>query len=268
MLEIEFGQYSDPGKVRTNNEDMAGWFEPRSKHEARSRGYLFAVADGVGGADNGEVAASAALEVVLREFAESQEGTLLRALMPRLLQSANAAVHDYRLQPQYRSSGMATTLVACALRYNQAVISHLGDSRMYVLQGGKLRQITHDHTLASQRRMLGLLPPADSADGSARNALTRCLGPEMFVKPETNCIDLLSGDVLLLCTDGLHKEMPEEEIVHILTQPEKDAETLARELVASSVQRDGTDNTTAQVIRVQSVEFAATYRGHEVPISR
>lgn len=267
MLEIVFGEASDLGKVRTNNEDATGCHIPVSKHEVRSRGYLFAVADGVGGADLGEVAAATAVQVVTREFAESQDGTLLRALMPRLVQSANAAVHDCRLQPEYRGTGMATTLVTCALRYNQAVVSHLGDSRCYLLRHGELRQITRDHSLANQRRMLGLLRSADSGDPTNRHALTKCLGPEMFVKPETNVFDLVPGDIVMLCTDGLHNALTEREAIGLLSQPGKDAETLARELVAFAVDKDGDDNTTAQVIRIESVESATTYRGREFPVS-
>ena len=266
MLQIVFGQASDPGKVRSNNEDATGCFIPGSKHEARSRGYLFAVADGVGGSDRGEVAAATAIDVVTHEFAGCQEGTLLAGLLPRLLQHANAAVHDCRMQPEYRGTGMATTLVACALRYNEAVVSHLGDSRCYLVRNGKLRQITRDHK-AGGRRMLGLLATGDGADPAMQHALTKCLGPEMFVKPDTTSVTLVAGDVLVLCTDGLHDEMPEEEIVEIVSQKSKHADAIANELVGRAVERDGRDNTTAQVIQIRAVESAATYRGRQYPVS-
>ena len=94
MLDVQYGQASDPGKVRTNNEDAMGFFIPASRHEARSHGFLFAVADGVGGLDLGEVASATAVSVVTQEFEKAQEGTMLMGLMPRLVQHANAAVHD------------------------------------------------------------------------------------------------------------------------------------------------------------------------------
>lgn len=266
MLQIVFGQASNPGKIRTNNEDATGCFIPGSKHEARSRGYLFAVADGVGGSDRGEVASAMAIGVVTREFGQCQEGTLLTGLLPRLLQHANAAVHDCRLQPEYRGSGMATTLVACALRYNEAVISHLGDSRCYLVRNGELRHLTRDHRLAG-RRMLGMLSTTDGADSSMQHALTRCIGPQMFVKPDTTSAMLVAGDVLILCTDGLHDEMPEKEIIEIVSQHGKHADTLADELVERAVAYDGRDNTTAQVIQIRSVEMAASYRGRQYPVS-
>src|SRR5690242_20515425 len=125
-MDVQYGQASDPGKIRTNNEDAMGCFIPASRHEARSHGFLFAVADGVGGMDLGEVASAIAISTVTKEFAQAQEGSLLTGLIPRLVQHANAAVHDCRMAPEYRGKNMATTLVTCALRHNQAVVSHVG----------------------------------------------------------------------------------------------------------------------------------------------
>jgi len=142
MLEVQFGQASDFGKVRTNNEDAMGSFIPASRKQARTHGYLFAVADGVGGMDLGEIASATAVSVVAKEFAKAQAGAMLTSLLPRLIQQANAAVHDCTLAPEYRGKRMATTLVACALRYDQAVVSHVGDSRCYLIRGGTARQIT------------------------------------------------------------------------------------------------------------------------------
>src|SRR5208337_673984 len=129
MLDIQFGQASDFGKVRTNNEDAMGSFIPSSRQQTQSHGYLFAVADGVGGMDLGEVASATALSTVIEGFSKAQAGTMLAGLLPRLIQHANAAVHDCTLAPEYRGKRMATTLVACAMRHDQAVVSHVGDSR-------------------------------------------------------------------------------------------------------------------------------------------
>lgn len=261
MLDIQFGQASDPGKVRTNNEDCMGAFIPSSRHEARSLGYLFAVADGVGGMDLGEVASATAIKVLTEEFAQAQAGTLLPGLVPRLVQHANAAVHDCRLEPQYRGQTMATTLVTCALRYDQAVVSHVGDSRCYLVRKGQARQITDDHTMVNQQRKLGLISAQDMAESDSRHVLIKSLGPEMFVSPDTTTISIQPGDTLVLCTDGLHDELPDRELASIVSQPGKDLNTIASELVARAVENDGNDNTTAQVIRVRSVEQVGMYRG-------
>lgn len=260
MLDVQFGGASDFGKVRTNNEDAMGSFVPSSRHQARSHGYLFAVADGVGGLDLGEVASSTAVSVLTREFAEAQEGTMLISLLPRLVQHANAAVHDRTLEPQFRGKKMATTLVACALRYDQAVVSHVGDSRCYLVRNGRARQITQDHTLVNEQKKMGLISDSEIKESDSRHVLIRSLGPEMFVSPDTTAITLQPADVLVLCTDGLHDEMTEHLIAEIATQ-KKSAEEIAQELVTRAVEIDGGDNTTAQVIRVRSVEQVGMYRG-------
>ena len=260
MLDVQFGQVSDFGKVRKNNEDAMGSFIPASRQQARSHGYLFAVADGVGGMDLGEVASSTAIAVMTEEFAKAQSGTMLISLLPRLIQHANAAVHDCTLAQEYRGKQMATTLVACALRYDQAIVSHVGDSRCYLVRNGKARQVTQDHTLVNEQRKMGLISTAEIADSDARHVLIRSLGPEMFVSPDTTALTLQAGDVLVLSTDGLHDEMREVTIAEIVSQ-KKSADEIARELVARAVEIDGGDNTTAQVIRVRSVEQVGMYRG-------
>jgi len=260
MLEVQFGQASDFGKVRTNNEDAMGSFIPASRHQARSHGFLFAVADGVGGYDLGEVASATAIKVLTEEFAKAQAGTMLISLLPRLVQHANAAVHDCTLAQEYRGKKMATTLVACALRYDQAIVSHVGDSRCYLVRNGKASQVTQDHTWVNEQRKMGLISASEMAGSDSRHVLIRSLGPEMFVSPDTIALTLLAGDVLVLCTDGLHDEMSNEAIAEIVTQ-KKNMDELARELVARAVEIDGGDNTTAQVIRVRAVEQVGMYRG-------
>jgi len=237
-----------------------GSFVPSSRQQAQSHGYLFAVADGVGGMDLGEVASATAMSTLIEGFGKAQAGTMLAGLLPRLIQHANAAVHDCTMAPQYRGKRMATTLVACAMRHDQAIVSHVGDSRCYLVRNGQARQITQDHTLVNEQRKVGLITAGEIATSDSRHVLLRSLGPEMFVSPDTTAISLQPGDTLILSTDGLHDEMKEEEIARIVSQ-KKTAAELARELVARAVEIDGADNTTAQVMRVRSVEQVGMYRG-------
>jgi len=260
MLDVQFGEASDFGKVRTNNEDAFGSFIPASRHQARTHGYLFAVADGVGGMDLGEVASSTAISVLTEGFAKAQPGAMLISLLPKLVQHANAAVHDRTLEREHGGRKMATTVVACALRYDQAVISHVGDSRCYLVRDNRARQVTQDHTLVNEQRKMGLISASEIAKSDSRHLLLRSLGPEMFVSADTTALTLQPGDVLILSTDGLHDEMSEAEIALIASQ-KKDAGQIARDLVARAVEIDGGDNTTAQVIRVRSVEQVGMYRG-------
>lgn len=260
MLDVVFGQATDPGKTRKNNEDSMGVFIPNSRHQARSHGYLFVVADGVGGLDLGEIASSKAVSVLVQEFEKAQGGAMLISLLPRLVQYANAAVHDCTLAPEFRGKKMATTAVACALRHDQAIVSHVGDSRCYLVRKGIAKQITQDHTWVNEQRKMGVISASDIATSESRHVLIRSLGPEMFVSPDTTAITLQPGDVLVLCSDGLHDEMPVETMASIVTQ-NKPPEEIAQELVARAVEIDGNDNTTAQVIRVRSVEQVGMYRG-------
>jgi serine/threonine protein phosphatase PrpC len=260
MLEVQFAQVTDFGKVRTNNEDAMGSFIPSSRKQARTHGYLFAVADGVGGMDLGEVASATAIKVVTEEFANAQAGTMLISLLPRLIEHANGAVHDCTLAPEYRGKKMATTLVACAIRYDQAIVSHVGDSRCYLVRNGKAKQITQDHTWVNEQRKMGIISASEMAESESRHVLIRSLGPEMFVSPDTTAVTLQAGDVLVLCSDGLHDELGEAELARIVSQ-NKNIDEIAKELVTRAVEIDGNDNTTAQVIRIRSVEQIGMYRG-------
>jgi PPM family protein phosphatase len=260
MLDAQLGQASDFGKVRTNNEDAMASFIPTSRRQGRSHGFLFAVADGVGGLDFGEVASATAVKLLAEEFPKAQSGAMLTSLLPQLVQQANAAVHDLTLAPEYRGKNIATTLVACALRHDQAVVSHVGDSRCYLVRNGYAKQITQDHTMVNEQKKMGLISAAEVAESASRHVLIRSLGPEMFVSPDTTIFTVQPADVLVLCTDGLHDEMPTHILAQIVSQ-NKNIQEIADELVARAVEIDGNDNTTAQVIRIRSVEQVGMYRG-------
>ena len=192
---------------------------------------------------------------------------MLISLLPKLVQQANAAVHDCTLSPEHNGHKMATTVVACALRYDQAVVSHVGDSRCYLVRNGQARQITQDHTLVNEQRKMGLISAGEISASDARHVLIRSLGPEMFVSPDTNALTLQPGGSVVLCTDGLHDEMGETEIAAIASQ-KKDPAQVARELVARAVEIDGGDNTSAIVIRVRSVEQVRHVPRPSLPPSR
>src|SRR6185503_3630528 len=144
---------------------------------------------------------------------------------------------------------MATTVVACALRHDQAVVSHVGDSRCYLVRNGHAKQITHDHTWVNEQRKMGLITDAEAARSESRHVLLRSLGPEMFVSPDTIALTIQPGDTIVLCSDGVHDEMPEPTLASIVSQ-NKPVEEIARELVACAVEGDGNDNTTAVVVKV------------------
>ena len=251
MLDVLHGQASDAGRVRAHNEDAATAFIPRSRQEARSRGWMFAVADGAGGRTLGEVASATAVKVMFEGFAQSAEGTSLASLLPSLIQQANTAVHDEGLSPERRGRHMATTVVSCALRQDKAIVAHVGDSRCYHVRNGKADQLTSDHTWVTEQHKQGLITAAEAEQSERRHDLTRSIGSKNFVTVDTFSVSLEPGDVIVLCTDGLYGAMYNEDIARIVSY-NKDPERIARELVAYAVEVDGSDNATAQVIQVRS----------------
>jgi serine/threonine protein phosphatase PrpC len=259
-MDCEFAQLSDLGRVRQGNEDCLGYFAPADSEDARARGYLFAVADGVGGHDLGEVASHTAVECVLAGFKECTPGEPHGALLTRLIRNANTRVIDRGHTAQSAGAGMATTIVACALRYDRAVVAHVGDSRCYLVRRGQPNLLTRDHTVANEHVRLKLLSKEDAAQAETRHMLSRSLGSELMVNVEVNEHQVFAGDVLLLCSDGLHGSVEASEMA-ALTSHGGDLATAARRLVDLANQRDGSDNISLQLIRVRSVERVGMYRG-------
>jgi len=260
MLDVEFAQVSDPGRIREQNEDCLGYVLPESPAQVRSRGWLFALADGVGGHQQGEVASRAAVESLLAGFRAVTAGESHLALLPRLVQAANAQVHETALVAGAGGTGMATTLVACALRFDRAVVAHVGDSRCYLVRSGRAMALTRDHTVASEQARLGILSAQEAAAVPTRHVLSRSLGANLFVSVEISDNHVLPGDVLLLCSDGLHGPVGASEMGRIVSHT-SDLKSAAQELMALANQRDGSDNISVQLIRIRSVERMGMYRG-------
>ncbi len=261
MLDIEFAELSDIGLRREQNEDALGHVVPASPAEVQSQGWLFALADGVGGQDKGEVASGLAVDTVLSGFHKMPKGVMHVSLLPRLVQEANSAIYDAAQVGAVRGrpARMGTTLVLCALRFDSAVISHVGDSRCYLFRQGISSQLTHDHTMVAEQMRLGLLSPEDALSDN-RHILTRCLGNEMFVAADTVTVNVIPGDLLLLCSDGLHGYVSEARIQQIVNFT-ADLDAAAARLVGAANEAGGEDNVSVQLIRVRSVERMGLYRG-------
>ncbi len=253
MLDLEYAQATDCGRVREHNEDYLGCVLPEIPERGDTHGWLFALADGVGGQEKGEVASRTAVETLLAEFRRAERDQPLRSLLPRLMQTANEKVFE-------TMAGMATTLVACALRFDRAVVSHVGDSRCYAIRGGHATPLTRDHTMVGEQARLGIISEREAAQAETRHVLTRSLGNAMFVSADTAEYILLPGDVLLLSSDGLHGVLDAAEMAEIVTRS-ADLNAASRQLIEAANQRDGGDNVSVQLIRVRSVERIGMYRG-------
>jgi len=260
LLDVEFAQCSDPGRVRQDNEDYLGAAVPATPEEARTHGWLFALADGVGGQDRGEVASRAAVECVLEDFRQAPRGAPLATLLAKLIQAANVHVLDTGTAIAPRGSAMATTLVMCALRFDRAVVAHAGDSRCYLIRRGHANLLTRDHTLANEHVRLGILSTREAATAETRHLLTRSLGTSLFVNADVADLQLLPGDVLVQCTDGLHGSMATPDFADIFTRG-VDLDQAVHDIVAIANERDGSDNISIQAIRIRSVERIGMYRG-------
>ena len=260
MLDVEFSQLSDPGRVREHNEDFLGYVTPRTPVETRTHGWLFALADGVGGQEKGEVASRVAVESLLAGFRGAAGGEPLAPLLRRLVQAANAHVLGTGVAARPGGVAIATTLVSCALRFDRAVVAHVGDSRCYLIRHGHARALTRDHTVAGEHIRLGILSEKEAAEASTRHVLSRSLGSELFVGVEISDHELHVGDTLLLCSDGLHGAVTASQMAHLVSHSD-DLNTAAAELVVLANQQDGRDNISVQLIRVRGVERMGMYRG-------
>jgi protein phosphatase len=261
MLDLEFFQLTHPGLQRDHNEDYLDCFAPQSQDEAQSRGWLFALADGVGGQDRGEVASKLAVETLIEGFGHVSRNDALTGVMPKLLQQANSRVYETAMSTGPGGSSMATTLVACALRYDRAIIAHAGDSRCYLVRQGFAAPLTRDHTVSGEQLRMGLITAAEARASGSSHILSRSLGSGMFLNVDTSEHQLIPGDVLLLCSDGLHHSVGPEDIANSLAHGNAVLQDAAGELVNLANKRDGSDNISVQLVRIKSVERVGMYRG-------
>jgi serine/threonine protein phosphatase PrpC len=260
MLDLEFAQASDPGRTRDHNEDYLGYFVPRSPAPLQTQGWLFVLADGVGGQDRGEVASRTAVESLIAGFRGAPDGESYFNLLPRLVKAANTKVFETGMATGPGGSSMATTVVTCAFRYDRVVVCHVGDSRCYLIRHRHAEALTRDHTVTNEQVRMGLLSSREAAESETRHLLSRSLGNAMFVNVDTRDHQVLPGDVLLLCSDGLHGAVTAEEMADAVAA-HNNLEEAVRQLVDVANQKDGSDNISVQLIRIRSVERVGMYRG-------
>ena len=239
MLFLEPFGATDAGKVRANNEDALLVGEGRDET-------LFAVADGIGGFEAGEVASRIAVDVLKELEPDGSFETAIREANRRILAVGRG---DERL------SGMGTTIVAARFggtrEEPKAEIAHVGDSRAYLLRGGELRPVTEDHSLVAELVRSGDLTRAQAAEHPQKNLITRALGAENEVEVDTVVLPVEAWDRFLLCSDGLTDMVPEARIAEILADSPDDPEEPARALVSAALEAGGSDNVTVVVVDVR-----------------
>jgi len=232
---------TDTGRARADNED-----------NAYARPPLYVVADGMGGAQAGEVASALAVE----EFRVGlgDEGTPEQRLTERV-QAANRRIYD-TAHRKLEHEGMGTTLTAVYLDDSNLAVAHVGDSRAYIFRDGELVRLTHDHSLVEELIRRGKLTPEQAAAHPQRSIITRALGIEPEVEVDTWTYPMRAGDVVLLCSDGLTSMIEESQIAAVLAA-EHDLDAAGERLIAEANEAGGRDNITVVLFRLEDVDGGA-----------
>ena len=217
---------------------------------------IFSVADGVGGAEAGEVASQTAIEVLDEAFRHKVDGADIEDLMELAIQRANASIHQMA-QDHAKFAMMATTIVGLHLKGNIATIGHVGDSRLYRLTpAGQLLRETEDHSVVEEEVRAGRMTAEQAAHHPSKNVISRALGAEKDVDVDMKVIEVDDGTEFLLCTDGITRHIPDHELRQLLITYD-DLPTLCGELKRICYLRGAEDNLTAVVVRVGPAISAA-----------
>lgn len=210
---------------------------------------IFAVADGVGGAEAGEVASQTAIEVLDEAFRHQTDGADIEDLMELAIQRANASIHQMA-QEHAKFSMMATTIVALHLKGNVATFGHVGDSRLYRLTpDGALHRETEDHSIVEEEVRAGRMTPEQAANHPSKNVISRALGAEQGVEVDMKTMEVEDGTEFLLCTDGITRHVSDNELRQLMVVS-NNLDDLCSELKRRCYDRGAEDNLTVVAIRV------------------
>ncbi len=230
---------TDPGRVRRRNEDAFVVDPP-----------LFAVADGMGGAQAGEVASRLAA-AAFREYREADE-LAPEERVRAIIKEANRRIYD-RARTDSEVSGMGTTVTAALLTDGRVVIGHVGDSRAYRIRNGRLEQLTDDHSLVADLMRSGRLTAEEAEGHPQRSVITRALGTDPDVDVDTLVVEVEAGDLFLLCSDGLSTMVSDSEVLKTVERAGT-LEEAARDLVRAANTGGGEDNVTVVLFRLDPDE--------------
>jgi PPM family protein phosphatase len=239
---VDQASRTDTGRQRNANEDALFVRAP-----------IFVVADGMGGAQAGEVASKAAAEAFDVDLPDEPPERVLR----ETIATANRQIHDLARTDPSRA-GMGTTITAAIVnaQSEEVGIGHVGDSRAYRLRGGKLERLTRDHSLVEEMRRKGQLTEEQAEDHPQRSIITRALGPDPEVEVDVQTVPASPGDVFLLCSDGLTTMLDDERIARLLSGATS-LEAAVRALIDEANRAGGRDNVTALAFRLDDADAPA-----------
>ena len=251
QFNLVVAQRTDIGRKRSNNEDNLASYVPGVNDALQARGALFVVSDGMGGHSHGEIASELAVQKVKEYYYQDLQNDIPTALQEAIKQ-ANVVI--YEANEAERTPGtndlvMGATCVAAVLHNQTLYAANVGDSRVYVLHEGDLRQLTRDHSLVAQLVEQGEITPAEARTHEKRNQIYRALGlPDVEIDIFTEPVQ--EGDTLILCTDGLSAVIEDKDLHDIVAQ--YDPEESVQHLIARANEAGGPDNVTAIVVRVST----------------
>jgi len=261
-MEMDFGAQTDTGCVRDNNEDSF-----RLAPEMN----LFAISDGMGGLESGEVASRLTVDTILAHCRDAEKNPSLPLAGPDVdgvsfesnrlasaVRMANAAVHR-AAQQNGAEQRMGATAVAVQFIGERMSLAHVGDSRAYRLRGGDLEQLTRDHSFVAEAMRRGHMTEQEAGSSALQSVLIRALGIEPEVEVDVTDELVMEGDTVLLCTDGLTRELSDAQIAAVLGE-RRDAAAAAEELVELAKQAGGGDNVTVIVLRCVAKHAGALAR--------
>jgi PPM family protein phosphatase len=249
MTTLDYAGLSEQGPVRDNNEDFIACQIPPDPLLQGQKGYLFTIADGVGGHRAGEVASKQGTEKLIELYYAGGKNPL--AALQRAFKQTNLHICDLGLtNPAYRR--MATTLSAIALVGSQVHIGHVGDTRIYHIRGSAIQQLTRDHSEVGELVRMQILSPEEAQHHPRRHIITRSVGSDLMTQIDFRTEPVQAGDSFVLCTDGLWEPLSAAEIAEVV-QGAAAADACQR-LVELALDRGTDDNLSVQVVKV--VELA------------
>ena len=260
-MDVTYGQFSSTGPVRSNNEDYLGSSLPGDAQEARSRGALAVLADGMGGQEAGEVASRLAVEAALQKFRDAKPGVSPNQLVGQMFSAANQAVYDEgnKVGDQRR---MGTTLTIALFRNNEVTVGHVGDCRTYLIQNGQIRRLTTDHSYVTVQVKLGLISEQEALQSPMRSMLTRSIGKDPVVQVDYTSTLVGRGDYLVQCCDGMYCYITEQDILEAVAHDPPDE--ACKYLAELAIKRGTDDNVSIQIVHIERVEQLSYYRGAPV----
>ena len=246
---IELANLSDIGCQRTDNEDYYCYTEPEDDTEFQKKGRLVVVADGMGGHEGGQEASRIAVETI-REVYLSDRSADPREALIAAFRNAHFAIQEFALEHS-ELSGMGTTCTAAVVRERELFYGHVGDSRLYLVRNAGIRQLTEDHSYVARLVREGVITTEQAIVHPERNVLLAALGMESAVPADFSeaPMPLEPDDILLLCTDGLHGLVSDDETLGLASS--KPPAEACKDLIRLAKERGGFDNITVQILRIQ-----------------